>query len=285
MAAGGKCGGRAPEQERQWRTLDWLPGYEISEDGDVWNGGRLLTGCICPLGYRVFKLTTHAGKKLYKGHRLVCEAFNGPQPDPDRKEVAHNDGNPSNNHYTNLRWASRWENNADRYLHGTDVGGEGNPRNVLTWEQVCEIRARYTGMRGEQAALAREYGVSNGCIAGILSGKNWPVTNRNGQPTKKAKVSKAGRYKKGRAYEYELRDKFTEYGLPCRRVIQSGGGIEKDDLVVTTSWGEEYRIEAKRRAKLPGYLINPSCHATIFRPDRGESLVLISFARFLELLQ
>ena len=277
-------GGRSPNKE--WRTLAWLPGYEISEDGDVWNGGRLLDGCIEPQGYRVYKLTTPGvGKKIYKAHRLVCEAFHGPPPDAERIEVAHNDGSRANNHYSNLRWASRWENNFDRYKHGTCVSGEGNPRNKLTWEQVCEIRDNYTGMRGERVALARKYGVSMGCIAGILSGKNWPLENRNGQPTKKAKVSKKGRYIKGRSYEYELRDKFIDRGLSCRRVIQSGGGIEKDDLVVITGWGEEYRIEAKRRGKLPGYLLNPTSHATIFRPDRGESMVLISFDRFLDLLQ
>jgi Holliday junction resolvase len=99
------------------------------------------------------------------------------------------------------------------------------------------------------------------------------------------KVSRAGRYKKGRAFEYELRDHFTSHGLKCRRVMQSGGGVEKDDLVLTTGWGEEYRLEAKRVAKLPAYLLNPQCHATVFRMDRGESLVLVSLQRFTELAQ
>lgn len=101
----------------------------------------------------------------------------------------------------------------------------------------------------------------------------------------KPKVSRKGLYVKGRAYEYELRDQFISYGLSCRRVTQSGGGTEKDDLVLTTGWGEEYRLEAKRRAKLPAYLVNDNCHATIFRPDRGQSMVLIPLERFLELVQ
>jgi Holliday junction resolvase len=102
---------------------------------------------------------------------------------------------------------------------------------------------------------------------------------------KKPKISRAGLYKKGRAYEYELRDHFIGYGMKCRRVTQSGGGSEKDDLVLLTGWGEEYRIEAKRRAKLPAYLVNDGCHATIFRPDRGKSMVLIPLDRFCELIQ
>lgn len=101
----------------------------------------------------------------------------------------------------------------------------------------------------------------------------------------KPKVSRKGLYVKGRSFEYELRDHFTNHGLACRRVMQSGGGVEKDDLVLKTGWGEEYRLEAKRVAKLPAYLINPQCDATVFRMDRGESLVLVTLQRFTEICQ
>lgn len=277
-------GGRAPDKE--WRTLDWLPGYAISEDGDVWNSYRLLAGCLQGDRYRIYKLTTPtSGKKVYKAHRLVCEAWHGPAPE-GKGSVAHNDGNPENNHYTNLRWATHRENVRDRIAHGTDASGERNPRAVLTWAQVCEIRENFTGKHGEKAALARQYGISVSAMAHVLNGKLWPAEKlKSGQPNKKSRVSAKGRYVKGRSYEYELRDQFINYGLSCRRVMQSGGGVEKDDLVLITGWGEEYRIEAKRRAKLPGYLVNEGCHATIFRPDRGQSMVLISLERFMELIQ
>lgn len=288
MSAGGssdkpKCGGLSA---KQWRTLDWLPGYEISEDGEIWNGSRILPGCVDGQGYRIHKLTTaEKGKYPYKAHRLVCEAFHGPAPE-GKPCVAHGDGVRTNNHYTNLRWASHQENVRDRIAHQTDVSGERNPRAILTWEQVCEIRERFTGLRGEKSKLAREYGISIGAMQSILSGRNWPVEKfRNGQSPKKTRVSAKGRYVKGRSYEYELRDQFIAFGLSCRRVMQSGGGIEKDDLVLTTGWGEEYRLEAKRRAKLPAYLVNEQCTATIFRPDRGPSMVLLTLEKFMELCQ
>jgi hypothetical protein len=101
----------------------------------------------------------------------------------------------------------------------------------------------------------------------------------------RVKVSRKGLYVKGRAYEYELRDHFVRFGLGCRRVMQSGGGVEKDDLVLTTGWGEEYRLEAKRVAKLPAYLVNPQAHATIFRMNCGESYALVPLSRFTELVQ
>jgi hypothetical protein len=99
------------------------------------------------------------------------------------------------------------------------------------------------------------------------------------------KVSRKGLYVKGRAFEYEVRDELVKAGLKCRRVTQSGGGTENDDLVLTTGWGEEYRLEAKRVAKVPAYLDNPQCHATVFRMDRGDTLVLVPLARFVELCQ
>jgi hypothetical protein len=43
----------------------------------------------------------------------------------------------------------------------------------LTGDQVAEIRSRYTGERGEQSSLAREYGVSFSTIHYIVHGKAW----------------------------------------------------------------------------------------------------------------
>jgi hypothetical protein len=101
----------------------------------------------------------------------------------------------------------------------------------------------------------------------------------------RTKVSRKGLYVKGRSFEYELRDYFVGRGLACRRVMQSGGGVEKDDLVLTPSWGDELRLEAKRVAKLPAYLLNPTADATIFREDRGETLVMIRLPLFGDMLQ
>ena len=47
--------------------------------------------------------------KTYKVHRLVCEAFHGPQP-PDKPIVMHLDEDPTNNRPENLKWGTRKEN-------------------------------------------------------------------------------------------------------------------------------------------------------------------------------
>jgi hypothetical protein len=96
------------------------------------------------------------------------------------------------------------------------------------------------------------------------------------------KVSRKGRYVKGRSYEYEIRDYFNGRNIPRRRVIQSGGGSEKDDLVLNLKWGEQ-RLELKRVAKLPAYLVNEA-DATLCRANNGETRVLLSLDRYADLL-
>jgi len=101
-----------------------------------------------------------------------------------------------------------------------------------------------------------------------------------------ARVSKKGCYVKGRRFEYEVRDDFVASGLPCRRVLQSGSGIEKGDLVLTCRFGEQ-RGEAKRRRTLPAYLteaLNQGHDFAVFREDRGQTFVLITLDRFKQLV-
>lgn len=95
----------------------------------------------------------------------------------------------------------------------------------------------------------------------------------------KPKVSRKGRYVKGRAFEYEVRDYLISRGLQCRRVTQSGGGVEKDDLVLKTGFDKEYRLECKRVKTLPAYLVNEA-DATIFRENNGRTWALTTLERF-----
>lgn len=101
----------------QWRTIAKLPGYEISEHGDVRRAGVSLTGTLTKAGYRIFQLTVAGRKVSTLAQRLVCEAWHGP-PQPGA-QAAHYDGNKLNNHYSNLRWATPSSNSADRMRHGT----------------------------------------------------------------------------------------------------------------------------------------------------------------------
>lgn len=103
-------------------------------------------------------------------HRLVALAFIG---HPERgQELCHNDGNPSNNVVTNLRWDTSKGNKADMILHGTRITGAKNHQTKLTEDQVHEIKYRFSKGDGN-IALGREFDVSAGTIWAIRNGKSW----------------------------------------------------------------------------------------------------------------
>jgi hypothetical protein len=77
--------------------------------------GRILRPGRHENGYLIVALsdlTKGRKPRTFRVHRLVCEAFNGPQPSPQH-EVAHNDNSRDNNVPSNLRWATHYDNLQD----------------------------------------------------------------------------------------------------------------------------------------------------------------------------
>lgn len=96
-------------------------------------------------------------------HRLVAATFLGPCP--DGQEVRHLDGNAQNNRVDNLAYGTRSENILD-------VLRIGRAWRALTTSQVQAIRQKLqAGASG--AELAREYGVGEGCISAIKTGRSF----------------------------------------------------------------------------------------------------------------
>lgn len=126
-------------------------------------------------------------KKTYV-HRAVCEAFHGPSPQP-RMDVAHADGDKKHNHPSNLRWATRAENEADKVVHGRSNRGERNGMAKVTDAQALELKTRAALLprssggkrikKGALGPLAAEYGLSNAGATLIISGsRRLPNGNR-----------------------------------------------------------------------------------------------------------
>ena len=144
----------------EWRVIPGHEGHEVSSFGRVKNRktGRILTPSPNS------RYGHPCASKLGRIHRLVALAFLGPPPTP-RHQIAHNDGVPTNNHVSNLRWATPFENSLDRIKHGRAA-------KKLTPEKVAEIRRRAAA--GEnRGVLASEFGVSRTTIWNIQCRRQW----------------------------------------------------------------------------------------------------------------
>lgn len=122
-------------QEEIWVPAAGFEGlYEISDQGRIRGlarvfirkdgkslrrGARLLKPGVSQRdGYLRTTLVNQDGKHLcVRVHVLVLESFVGPRP--DGMAACHNNGDPSDNRPTNLRWDTVGENNADLVRHGT----------------------------------------------------------------------------------------------------------------------------------------------------------------------
>lgn len=162
-----------------WRPVaipEYQDSYEVSDHGRVrsvkFGKSKLLRPTVNRKGY--YKVSLFQPKTAVKSpgvHRLVALTFIGPPP-TEKHEVAHNDGVPSNNHVSNLRWATRRENHADMILHGTAKRGAAHYLTKLSDADISNIyKLRETGLR--QREIAEQYGVTTQCINHILRGKSW----------------------------------------------------------------------------------------------------------------
>lgn len=164
------------------RPILFAPGYRICDGGTVWTRRVLGShGCLGPwrivhqsvlprTGYLQVRIHTDSGSRRLYVHRLVLEVFVGPCP-PDC-ECCHNDGDPTNNFVSNLRWDTRAENLADRLRHGKIPKGQGHRLAKLSESDVREIfRLARQGKTLDQIAAA--FGVSFQNVSRILNREMW----------------------------------------------------------------------------------------------------------------
>ncbi len=167
----------------EYRDIQGHPGYRVGNDGSVWtckvyvgrgkgwwaNGSTWsrLVACVGKSGY--LHVSIGPGVKLV--HRLVLEAFVGPCP--DGMESRHfPDRTRTNCALSNLSWATKKANQADRRTHGTHMAGESHPSSILTSANVLAIRARLAN--GEHPkVIGKDFGVTHDAIRAIRDGKTW----------------------------------------------------------------------------------------------------------------
>lgn len=164
----------------EWRTCLRWPDYEVSENGSIRRviaaPRRRYIGERIPYqtsgGY--WYIVMHKGKTKMACaiHRLVAESFIGESPF-EGAQVAHSDGNKSNNCYKNLRWVSRKENEADKVKHGrSNRGCHKSGRAILCEEDIRAIRKKYNNGT-TPSVLAAQYGVSRQTINSAVAFRSW----------------------------------------------------------------------------------------------------------------
>lgn len=161
----------------EWRSIASLPGYEVSEYGHLrrivallkhskrYPVGREHSYGLAGKGYAFYNVIGKSKRKNVYAHSLVAEAFIGPKP--DGMEVAHNDGNKLNCHFSNLRYATSKENNFDKIAHGTHNARDKNPMVKLTTNMTNEIKA-LADIGMSQDAIGKHFSVSQTTVGRFL---------------------------------------------------------------------------------------------------------------------
>jgi hypothetical protein len=132
----------------EWRSIPGWPEYQVSDTGAVRRVGCASGARVGRIlrqlrnkktGYFSVCLSRSADQMRIDVHRLVATTFLGPRPSADHL-VAHNDGSRTNNHASNLRWATQRENLRDCKEHGTALLGARNPMTRLDDVDAKSIR-------------------------------------------------------------------------------------------------------------------------------------------------
>lgn len=162
-----------------YKFITGFPNYLITYDGYVISTHSGTPKYLSPLntdGYLAVVLCSSKGQKRVGIHRLVAEAF---IPNPSGKPfINHINCNPSCNRADNLEWCTQSENILHSYATGRRVIDTehrmrasvlGVAKRKLTMELANEVRTKYTGMRGDIANLARQYGIDRKGIRYIVN--------------------------------------------------------------------------------------------------------------------
>lgn len=109
------------------------------------------------------------GERVEFAHRVMYREHHGHLPDD--ADMMHQCDNPPCINPAHMRLGDDQLNAQEKVQRSRTLNGELSHWHKLTDEQVQAIRDAYTGERGDQARLARKYGVAPSYISVLLRGK------------------------------------------------------------------------------------------------------------------
>jgi hypothetical protein len=151
----------------------------VTDSGEVWScrrwGGigdkwKKLKPDTDKWGRQRIALNINGTRKAIRVHTLIMMLFVGPRP--EGMEVAHNNGDPSDNRLENLRYDTRVGNAADMVLHGTDLVGSKHGMANMTEPQVLAMRQQSANGFSDDD-LASIYHVSTSHVEKIRNRRIW----------------------------------------------------------------------------------------------------------------
>lgn len=159
-------------------SIPGLQGYMVDEAGTVWSiqSGRfnrwaephIIKQWVDKRGYAHVTLRPAGLKKRFSVHVLVAVAFIGERP--ANANIAHLDGNPSNNALSNLAYVSQKENISHRWAHGTMIFGERSHLSKVDDKAAKEIwEAIKRGASNKE--IMQQFDVSESYPAAMRAGR------------------------------------------------------------------------------------------------------------------
>jgi len=149
----------------------WVPcvrssRYAISSHGRVRTvrGNRWKPAGLCRLSNMGGYPCVGINRQVTRVHILMLEAFVGPRP--EGMVIRHLDGNPENNHLSNIVYGTHAENSLDACRHGSMSRG-------LKPADVRKIRDLVSAGGLSLTQIGARYGVGKSCISNIASGRRW----------------------------------------------------------------------------------------------------------------
>lgn len=180
------------ENKEVWLPIPGYKYYEASSHGRVrsvdrtrpngrWPGktqrvaGKMLKQISTSQKYLVVGVYTGENRNGYKTrtiriHVLVAKAFLGPRP--EKNQIAHLNGDPTDNRLENLKYCTPKENESHKYTHGTRGLGELATNNKLTNKCVLKIR-EMASQKIPHKQIAKKFKISEKYVGEVFNRRKW----------------------------------------------------------------------------------------------------------------
>lgn len=148
--------------------------YWISNMGSVYNQKRKrLSPKIDKDGYEIVGFSKNNQRKYFRVHRLVAEMFM--DKFNSDLQINHINGIKNDNRIENLELVTSKQNHIHR-VQVLKIGvGDNAPNRVLTKKLVEDMRIDFKENKLTQSELQKKYGVTRGCVYGVLYNKSWKI--------------------------------------------------------------------------------------------------------------